>query len=57
MKGLEAILGGHSPFLSFQSLPNAAKAARISRKSAFWVERRPLFHRPAVNWHDNNNKK
>ena len=57
MEGLEAILGGHSPFLSFQSLPNAAKAARISRKSAFWVERRPFLHHYAVNWQDNNNKK
>ena len=57
LEGLEAILGGHFPFLSFQSLSDVRKSPEISRKSAVWGERRPLLHRPAVNWQDNNNKK
>ena len=34
LEGLEAILGGHFPFLSFQSLSDVRKSPEISRKSA-----------------------
>ena len=35
MEGLEAILGGHFPFLSFQSLSDVRKAPKSAAKVPF----------------------